>query len=130
MNVASLDLCEQLFELSGWKSELTWAKTKKENIILVNSYDNNLGHQFYRYSYAYDLGYLLRKLPTKINGDVTHWLVITPINDRGAWAADYEYDTYDDVDCLYNIVADTPEDAAALLAIELFEQKILTKDKE
>lgn len=101
-NVASLNLCKELYELSRWSgSEL-------------GDYDIRVG--IYP---KYTLGYLLRKLPKHV-GD--QWLRVAPITDV-MWAA-------------YYIVmgvktagqdewADTPEDAACKLAIELIKQGVL-----
>ena len=88
MNTASLELCKELFELSGWdgtayEHELLNGKhyTRTLPVKEMTHFDQNT------YIPAYDLGYLLRKLPPSIQR------------------------------------ADTPEDAASKLAIELFKQK-------
>lgn len=94
MNVASKELCQELYELSGWKGELPV---------------HTVGAKVFP---AYQLGYLLSKL----NG----FLPTVHQNEHQRWVA---YSTprpgvYED---------DTPEDAAAKLAIELFKQGILMK---
>lgn len=96
MNVASLELCKELYELSGWKTggdKPTWNGRKG-----VNS------------APAYDLGYLLRKLPY-------HGV----ISGQG---------TFRQASCSgYIASSDTPEDALAQLAIELHKQGVLTSER-
>lgn len=120
MTTASLELCKELYELSGWMMEsnmpyfyydhnhnyaLTMANT------VVNSGLDNPP--------AYDLGYLLRKLPVfipKHNG-----LTLIPYVD-GKW--EIYYDAPKGVKDV-RAFDDTPEDAACKLAIELFKQGVL-----
>lgn len=120
MNVASLDLCKELYELSGktWHEEIiySWHKDYGEYVI----------EDFWTGSIcpAYDLGYLLRKLPdyaklfrnnqgkwfaAAVTGGFRH-----PDNQLGQPDTAHEW-----------YIADTPEDAAASLAIKLFQEGIL-----
>ena len=60
MNVANLDLCKELYELSGWKA------TEKYHYIAGTYTDiDTVAFRGRKYDGvpAYDLGYLLRKLP-------------------------------------------------------------------
>ena len=104
MNVAAKELCQELYELSGWGGDDPyfnvnegWYKEGRpaQKSVLVAP--------------AYDLGYLLRKLPS--------WSLIQKNIDR-----------YEATSSMNNTHADTPEDAACKLAIELFKQGILTKE--
>lgn len=118
MYVANKDLCEELYELSGWDNT-TW-----EHFSTYNGKEfirARLPGDFKSPVPAYDLGYLLRKLPdnTTIH---THSL---KGNSRakgkyGAFLWHYKAR-------LHQQDADTPEDTACKLAIELFKQGILTK---
>jgi hypothetical protein len=131
MNVASLELCKELYELSGWgnnpatgdSSEKVWHQTANlppndwicwERTHLA---DGNIP--------AYDLGYLLRKLPAYIPTHDEHaddyLLRICPNYTGDMWSADY----FGLERLLYFQQADTPEDAACKLAIELWKQGIL-----
>jgi hypothetical protein len=114
MNDASLELCKELFELSGWKD------TEKKQGFYVRSLDSGLGEiaEHGRIP-AYDLGYLLRKLPDGVA--LRH---VKPANDsQSYWAAEYVPHDF------FGETANTPEDATAKLAIELFKQGILTKEQ-
>ncbi len=92
----SEQLVRALFELSGWEGE-------------------------------YTLGALLRKLPPTLHhlsldeGDGL-WLVVSAGNEAKFWVAGYGNEN--PVNQI-EVHADTPEDAAALLAIALFKQGIL-----
>lgn len=112
MNVADIELCKELFKLSKWESELTWAATKQDNTVLVSSHEKELGHDLYRVAYAYDLGYLLRKLPlgVEVAKTVMGYRADAPPAQRKRCIAN----TYD-----------SPEDATCRLAIELHKSGIL-----
>ncbi|WP_167677363.1 hypothetical protein [Rhodococcus sp. B10] len=77
---------------------------------------------------AYDLGYLLRKLQ---DNDLT--VVLRWNRDMGGriamkeWDGKYCIGTFDMPQGEYPI-ADTPEDAAATLAIQLFKQGVLVRE--
>lgn len=61
MNTASLDLCKELYSLSGWQeTSFIWAEHGKDSFIMHNSITKKADD----YPPAYDLGYLLRKLPS------------------------------------------------------------------
>lgn len=127
-DVAARELCEELYKLSVWDDTDKW--------ILVNEYGETslIGSKaLHNPSYpAYTAGYLLRKLPDE-----------TPRQDNmygasmgrrnlttydGKWIASYRYeDEMNPPEHYFEHIADTPEDALASLAIELFKQGILTK---
>ena len=119
MNVASLELCKDLYELSGW--------------IMPNS----LGHQVRNehgvgteWWALYDLGYLLRKLAEV--GAGVRYVLPEPYDaidlTMKAWHGNFIATTPDRKFGGYPI-ASTPEDAATKLAIELFKQGVLTKEE-
>lgn len=121
MNVASLENCRELHELSGWgestfcyKTVLTGDELEFRAISLTKDADVGANARFL--CPAYDLGYLMRKLE---GYDVSlsysnQWRRWT------AWGHDNQYSQH----------ADTPEDAVCKLAIELFKQNILTKEEQ
>lgn len=105
MQTASLELCKELYRVSGH----TWLTEDHRPEYVAAP--------------AYDLGYLLRKLPEF--GKNIYWHTY-----HKNWCAAYEHTDEDGCQTLIHKVADTPEDAACELAIELFKQGILpTKDK-
>ncbi len=103
MNTTRLDLCKELFELSGLVlTEMQWYKGKPV-------YNAPYGWDYP----AYDLGCLLRKLPRDF--------VLRPIT-----GAQWEIHYAPGMSGKEKICqADTPEDAACMLAIELFKQGII-----
>lgn len=114
MNTASSDLCKELYELSGWEADNAWyyyevGGTKLESVI-GNMHKPGDG---YMEMYAYTLGYLLRKLPPYCE---LHRAIYM---DRWVITTDGELHK------VIEMTADTPEDAACRLAIELFKQGVL-----
>ena len=105
MNVASLSLCKALYEVNGWDDTyFVWREDLPEAVSRVD---------WDEYDYpAYDLGYLLRKLPVGIH-------IRRKMDVYQAWllpkAGEMSY------------FAIAPEDAACRLAVELFKQNILTR---
>ena len=69
---------------------------------------------------SYSLSMLLRKLPEKIPFNDSEITLRLEIQWSGGWVA--HYGVYD----WMSRIANTPEDAAAKLAIELFKQGIIT----
>lgn len=122
MNTASLNLCKKLYELSGWNEPSEgWYKDNNEEWIGVRAlYDHkpggdiNVDTRSNFISPAYDLGYLLRKLPlgTELTKGTKGYFIAPPYQYRKRSMAEY---------------FDTPEDAACKLAIELFKQGVLKK---
>lgn len=111
MNTSNLELCKELYELSGWwdDGELFWHW----------GLDDELWHQDEEGTGftcpGYELGFLLRKLPA-ITDNFT-----LRLNDSW-WVAKVEGHT----DKL-SARGGTPEDAVCKLAIELFKQGVLKK---
>lgn len=125
MNVASLKLCKELDALSGW-SETDYFyqgvehEDKSTAYVLTNPVlEGPLTANAYP---AYDLGYLMRRLPAqtllKREYDASPELPeATPAHYRAL------YDTLDGQHFWSG--ADTPENAAVLLAINLFKHGVL-----
>lgn len=113
MNTASLELSQELFELSGWRTpNYVWTKREiggKWQSVCLRLEIPDFEHGDYP---AYDLGYLLRRLPPRTT------ISKNPNREAyGAWVAGMDDDRFEE--------ADTPEDAACKLAIELIKQGIL-----
>ena len=134
-NVASLVLCKELHDLSGWEAPDTWAFGDELNEpIVVSSDHGELGHDIYRVAYAYDLGYLLRKLPAQIEFNDEIVKLTLDRQSGKMWRASYAYPLermkakrrYADWKFLaYQY--ETPENALCRLAITLLKQGILGK---
>ncbi len=129
MNTASKQLCQELYELSGWNCVRDWyfayhkAAGEVEYDLKLNADESKAGRDDFP---AYDVGYLLRKLPRLITDDVDSEkdLMVIPVMDDG-WSAFYEGAGK----MMSPGIADNPEDAACRLAIELFKQGILKPSK-
>jgi hypothetical protein len=111
MNFANFELCRELYERSGWLTgvdgncyvSLTGERRGFEVRPLTDT-----GNDRIQICPAYDLGYLLRRLPV---GNV-----LTSVEDKWIASSSPKVTT-----------ATTPEDAAAKLAIELFKQGIMQR---
>jgi hypothetical protein len=117
-NVASLELSKKLYELSGWGDThrcyrlMTSGDTKEWRCIdILPNVAGDIP--------AFDLGYLLRKLLAVSSPEF-----ILQSDGRTLIIADYQ--AGEDWPQL-SFIVDTPEDAAAKLAIELFKQGVLTR---
>lgn len=112
MNTASLENCKKLYELSGWEDTEFWYSSYM-NVDSSITYDGSVRAFKDRVRDedlpAYDLGFLLRGLPS----DQT----ITLQHIGETWKCIRYTGEYAD--------ADTPEDAACLLLILLIEQGII-----
>lgn len=126
MNFANIELSKELYELSGWSDTTYWF--------------NFDGHRAQKWEVgpstmlnkppAYDLGYLLRKLPAQIRGEnSTGSLVLSLMDTRAIFSVGYEPDHTEHIDNYPFEWSANPEDAAAKLAIELFKKGILTKEE-
>jgi hypothetical protein len=109
MNFANFELCQELYELSGWLTGVDGncyvsptAERRGFEVRTLKDTENERA----RVCPAYDLGYLLRRLPV---GNV-----LTSLEDEWIASSSPKITT-----------AATPEDVAAKLAIELFKQGIL-----
>lgn len=136
MQVASLELCKELYEVSGWLGDDRWYMTNPVGYVIgtatprifENDKDYVLGYR--TDTPAYDLGYLLRKLPQSddiLNGRIYTLGVVWSLTGwmAGLWDADGNPAPH-----LPISEADTPEDAACSLAIDLFQQGVLKKESK
>lgn len=131
MNTASLENCKKLYHLAGrsWEEpdyfypqyDTNKYRTKAENanVHILQKQSIAVGIP------AHDLGYLLRKLPKQhmslAGSPAGVWF-----NPKiGKWICDYTIVNSSGNHKGNVIWADTPEDAACLLAIKLFEEGIL-----
>lgn len=128
MNVADKELCKELYELSEftgtyWKyCEIdpgNWQLCTDSEKYLDSTKNNQ------PWCPAYELDYLLRKLPLTAKHPATgekHTLGLSWHLTKKKWIADYERSM------IAHAFADTPENATAKLAIILFKQGILLKE--
>lgn len=108
MNVASLNLCKELYELSGWLkgTDKFWFESNSKSQLINKPFKPNGFNEENRYP-AYDLGYLLKKL-NKIG------VSLSGSGDRWSASSGEVY-----------AVAKKPTDCVTKLAIELFKQGVL-----
>ena len=142
MNVASAESCKELYELSAWMDTGISSKyeTWKDSAKLWRTFGWFNPDTDYP---AYDLGYLLRKLPPQLvrkNGGVTkrwhlHLEVWTDIvtDEPNGWVASYQSNRNDTGVYVAKgremiEFSDTPQNAVANLAIELFKRRVLQKE--
>lgn len=131
MTVASLELCKELYELGGW-DDVEHSYTRGGDIV-----HNKLDGTYEQVGIcpAYDLGYLLRKLlpyVAKSKYEIKFLTLVYASKADGGWICDYKAvmsnNWLHEGNRAKLTEADTPEDAACKLAIELFKQNILTKE--
>ena len=116
MNVASLELSKELYLWSGWRDTSLWYSDFGDVKQKSNAGDWELENT----APAYDLGCLLRKLPqTASHRDAREFFLTHTA--AGRWSAGYRGWRHE--------LANTPEDAAARLAIELFKNGIFMREK-
>jgi hypothetical protein len=127
MNVANRELCAELHMLSGWDYKILDVYTNDgfPGDVAKPRRTDSLGWSEIP---AYDLGYLLRKLPKIVEENGRRfYLEIFP---SPRWRFDY-ISEYKDKFLALSDYCDTPEDAACDLAIKLLERGgVLTKDTE
>jgi hypothetical protein len=146
MNVASLNLCRELWELSGWdKTQNVWAiATGEENKDVLPWLRIGIGSSgAWEELSAYDLGYLLRRLPAFINSKGGRGYKIkltTNVTSDGGREATTGYEALKQVardqtagvKFLYHpkikFQHGSLENATCQLAIELFKEGILKKE--
>lgn len=118
MFVANQELCKELYELSGWGYDCEFHYLHRE-IFNRQPRQSDLkdGITEEDYAPAYDLGYLLRKLPPTIPSDGADWMLQMQ-RGSGGWFFAYGVDWLESE-------GDTPEDAACKLAIELIKSGVL-----
>lgn len=124
--VASLDLCKELYELSEWEAtDNSYMKySLNENPSLVPIPFNDTGAKLLSGSEewhipAYSLGYLLRKLEQG-------WVGKTK---SGLFYATYKFKPGSGTSSIRQ-AGKSPEDALCRLFIELFKSGVLTKGKD
>lgn len=103
MNVASQKLCKELYELSGWGLDELSTST---GMVIELTPDNVLWADGVP---QYDLGYLVRRIPLYEQRKYSDSYGFLDLSGRG----------------VKEVTADSPEDAACRLAIELFKKGIL-----
>lgn len=118
MNVANLELCKELYELSGWETGewLNAPRTTPTGLVTAGRVP------------TYDLGYLLRKLPLRVRDEYQGWQYGVKLHQTGGSGWIVYYGKPGDTSEMYFNSADTPEDCVAKLAIELFQAGVLTKE--
>ena len=123
MNVASLSLCKDLYQRSGWKGTDYFYQFIEYSDLSTGYYLINpvLETPLHANAYpAYDLGFLLRRLPRQAWQKDFYLLV-----SDSEWVAGY--DSKHPTGLPRSAFADTPEDAACKLCVELFKKGILKK---
>lgn len=140
-NVASLDLCKKLFALSMWDETHAQyyrvynrqTETHSDAEVLSDAEFAEATGVSTSICPAYDLGYLLRMLPKNVT---EFWGKLYPASpclmySGTQWVIFYQSTMTGEhnTDELFGQFADAPEDAACLLAIELFEQGILEPEQ-
>jgi hypothetical protein len=152
MNTANLENCKRLYELSGWThfpdvNDLFYVVSNENELdsyVATWHELKELPDIYWYASYkipAYDAGYLLRKLPNKVNkGRKAYRFVLTNSTMDESWIADYlmpfwqkglpergieVWLHYGDKAKLTE--AEDPENALCKLMIQLFEEGILTQ---
>lgn len=132
MNVASLELCKTLYELSDWydtSSGFCWSTLGVKPYLIADT--DRYGDTEFP---AYDLGFMLRKLPVNRAFEWTDEDTKETREYRGNVFVGYTAQStavagYHGSDASFHLkYADTPEDALAKLCIELLKQGILTKE--
>lgn len=127
-DVAAVDLCKELYELSKWEDcKFYWVgrlqkyKQAKDRVRWFVGYGRIRQSSEAEYWPAYDLGYLIRKLPPSIEHDVTKKECALYFFKASENSYEYGYEKIG-----IGEYADTPEDAACKLLIELIKQKVIT----
>lgn len=131
MNVASLDLCKELHTLSGWDGTVwSWyCDEERDDTPAMNLSEplrvvGGVGYFDHQYP-AYDLGYLMRKLPghyvQKLGSEsyVAKWWDYAPTQEQRELGLNH----------LSGHSKSSPEDAVCRLAIALFEHGVLGNGK-
>lgn len=119
--VASLELCKELYELSGWEDTYWVYAMNQIAELLPRKEVEERGYSWYGPS-AYSAGYLLRKLPA-VDEHNDHWEMwrSAPLNKHEEeWTVEYSAEL--------GATADTPENCLAQLCIALFKANILKRE--
>lgn len=133
----SIELCKELDKFSGgWGRESEGENTNRffwvqdgGDASVANRYQLLFeGKEEYPIICPmYELSYLLRKLPRIIEYYKELYFMIEPDPLDTQWAAQYVNEDYILTHKKMSAMAQTPEDAVAMLLIELFKQGVLTK---
>lgn len=126
MNVASLKLCKELYEASGWNQAcFHWVQIDDGRWTVLNESDyarltdiSEFNGEVHASEFAYDLGFIYRELPDEVT--LTNHAV-----NEGAWVATYYDHGLKTKGC---VEGPTPEDALCGLAIELFKSGVMVRD--
>lgn len=153
MNVTSLELSKELYEVSGWQVTNYWWREHLPNHNLnhtvlkeamisdnlrfkANTEANNRFREENKFYPAYDLGYLMRKLPARldlkdnISWNLTFWKTIKDLEGNTQYSADYQAGMSEKMLISKTwLEQDMPENALAVLIIHLFKQGLLTKEQ-
>lgn len=126
MNTASLKLSKELYELSGWKTFPIGYCIEKDceyDSWIEEGWCPSCSVANGEMVGAYDLGFLLRKLPHEIpaNGDGRPCVLHIEPDWFAGYVLDNDYVEASGVD------DDSAENAICKLAIELFKQGVLEK---
>lgn len=137
MNVAAVNHCKKLYELSAWGEQIKkdrldiWGIADDGNASVITQ--ESLAGWPTKLVPAYNLGFLLRKLPPNLSAvyqeELYLMLELDPFDK--SWVVQYTNEQYEvpqpPLGVTVSAMAKTPEDAACLLAIKLFEEGVLTK---
>lgn len=143
MDVASRELCEELYKLTEWgDTSFYWrcdfsvyrSQEWKNTIIYAVHKNWELGGSFIPgteearlYYPAYDLSFLLRKLPKQIKFVGGSPAAVWWNQKLGKWQTGYtRHIQGSDNQKSHYFEAETPEDAVAKLAISLIKAKVLS----
>lgn len=118
MTTASLELCKELYELSGWDDTYGELSPKGHWWPRGEFLEFHTGSKE-KPTPAYDLGFLLRKLEKELTFSISLHNIF---QGKKGWTTSYQLGAL-----VEPVVADTPEDAVCKLAIELFKGGILKK---
>jgi hypothetical protein len=130
MTTTRLELSKELYAVSGWETD-SWTHPDEEYLLTYEDVTVGYGGNIRPgATAAYDLGYLLRKLPYEVIDNWAAWVYgfkLMPTASTGwkIWYGEVGTDSE-----MYFNSADNPEDAVAMLIIELFKNGILTREKE
>lgn len=139
MNVSSLELSKELYSLSEWAAtEYQYAVREDRATVptLVRSEAGKSWPDGYWTAWpAYDLGYLINKLPPTLHLNTTDVKDLYIAKSADCYIADYRYRAPDEwakgggwwhrYDRAKDVEATTAEDAVCKLAIVLFKQRLL-----
>lgn len=116
MSLTGLELSTELYKLSGW-DDCRWCFRDVSDTGTPHWLTDLHTHEHDQCFPQYDLGYLIRKIPAE------HFDLVKVVD-----SPEYIYYIRKNGAIIDQIGADTPENATAKLAIELFKNGTLTKE--